>query len=148
MSHKKTAMRIWFLLWLLATAPAAAADLKAEMQALEQTRGAAIAADDEATLDRIYAPDFAGVTAGGAQVTRDDLFAIFKRAHEHGALAAESTILTAREIAGAVVVTGHLRLLAPGTKQVVSESFYIHVFRKDAGGWRMAAGAATPAAAP
>ncbi len=140
-------MRFWFFLWLLATAPAAAADLKAQMQALERTRGAAIAADDEAALGRIYAPDFAGVTANGAQVARGDLFAIFKRAHERGALAADSTILTAREIAGAVVVTGHLKLLAPDTKAVVSESYYMHVFRKDADGWHMVAGAATPVAA-
>ncbi len=103
MSHKETALRIWFFLWLLATVPAAATDLKAEMQALEQARGTALAAD--------------------------------------------STILTAREIAGAVVVTGHLKLLAPDTKAVVSESFYLHVFRKDAESWRMVAGAATPVAA-
>ncbi len=139
-------MRIWLFLFLLIALPAFAADLKAEMQALERSRGAAIAADDEAALARIYAPDFSGVTAAGATVTRDDLFAIFRRAHEHGALQADSTILTAREIGGAVVVTGHLRLLAPDTKAAVSESFYMHVFRKDADGWRMVAGAATPAA--
>ncbi|HWA92559.1 MAG TPA: nuclear transport factor 2 family protein [Rhizomicrobium sp.] len=141
-------MRILFFVALIATAPAAAADLKAEMRQLEHARGAAIAADDETALSKLYAPDFSGIAASGVLVTRDDLFGVFRRAHAQStALTADSTILDARDLGGgAVVVTGRLKLRAPDTKALVSESLYMHIFRKDAAGWHMVTGASTPVA--
>lgn len=141
-------MRILFFLCLLIAPPAAAADLKTEMQQLESARNAAIAADDEAVLAEIYAPDFSGIAAGGATVDHDTLFAAFKRAHERGRLIADSEILSARLEGATAIITGHLKLSAPHTNALVSESFYLHVFRKDGGRWRMIAGCATPVAKP
>lgn len=143
-------MRIWkaaTLAGLLMPSAALADDaLMAEMQALERTRNAAIAADDEAALANIYAEDFEGITASGAQMNRGDMFAMFARNHQRGGLIAESMIDSARRIGTDVaVVSGRLKLFTPGNKrELVSDSRFLHVFRKDGSTWHLVAGAGTP----
>lgn len=123
----------------------AAPSLQAEMQALEGQRNAAIRAGDTATLERLYAPDFQGIAAGGARVDRSALLAIFAR-NAGGDFAAESEILSAREEGGLVIVEGRLRLTSGDRARLISESLYLHIFRRSGNGWEMIAGAATPTA--
>jgi hypothetical protein len=54
---------------LLLLAAMATPALQSEMQAVEAGRNAAIRAGDMAALERLYAPDFRGIAAGGAAST-------------------------------------------------------------------------------
>ena len=114
-------------------------DMLADMRALEAARGAAIRADDETALSRIYAADFTGVTASGAQVTRDQLFAVFARTHGNAALFEGSTseVLSARREGDVVVVVGRLHFGG-------ADSMYTHVFRWRGDHWELFAAAASP----
>ena len=129
----------------VAAAPETA--LQAEMQAVEARRNAAIHAGDLVALEQLYAPDFHGIAAGGARVDRETLLGIFRR-NAGGDFIAESEISSAREAAGLVLVEGRLRLWSRDRRRLLSESLYLHVFRRNGGQWEMIAGAATPLAPP
>ena len=118
--------------------------LRTEMQRLESARNAAIKAGDRTVLERIYAPDFRGITAGGEQIDRRNLLLIFE-ANKGKNHIVESEILVARQIGGVVVVEGRLRLFTSDGRVKFSETLYMHVFRRRAGRWEMIAGSATPA---
>jgi ketosteroid isomerase-like protein len=133
------------LVMLALTLGLAAASLQAEMQALEAGRNAAIRAGDAAALERLYARDFQGIAASGARVDRAALLAILAR-NAGGDVVAESEVLSAREAGGLVLVEGRLRLMSGDRARLLSESLYLHVFRRAGGRWQMVAGAATPAA--
>ena len=128
---------------LLLLAAMAAPSLQAEMQALEASRNAAIRTGDMAALERLYAPDFHGIAAGGARVDRATLLAVFRR-NAGGGFTAESEILSARQEGALVIAEGRLRLFSTPDRRLLSDSFYMHIFRRHAGGWQMIAGAATP----
>lgn len=128
---------------LLLLAAMAAPALQAEMQAVEAGRNAAIRTGDMASLERLYAPDFHGIAAGGARVDRSALLAIFRR-NAGGAFTAESEILSARREGHLVIAEGRLRLYAAPGHHLIGDSFYMHIFRRRAGRWEMIAGAATP----
>jgi ketosteroid isomerase-like protein len=132
------------ILFLLAAM--AAPSLQAEMQAVEAGRNAAIHTGDMAALERLYAPDFRGIAAGGARVDRATLFAVFRR-NAGGAFTAESEILNARRAGNLVIAEGRLRLWSTPDRRLLSDSYYLHIFRRRAGRWQMIAGAATPIAA-
>lgn len=129
---------------LLLTA-AAADPLIAEMQRVETRRNVAIKTGDMATLEKLYAPTFHGISGGGVRVDRDTLLNVFKR-NAGGNFVAESTILAARRINGLVFAEGRLKLLTGDRKRVISESHYLHVYRRRAGRWEMIEGAAVPIA--
>ena len=128
-------------------APPPASTLQAEMQRLEWARNAAIKSGDMAALELIYAPDFHGIAANGNRVDRPALLAIFRR-NAGGDFVAESQILNARRIGALVTVEGRLRLYAGGDKRLISDSLYLHLFRRRSGRWQMVAGSATPVAPP
>ena len=129
---------------ILAAAAAAQPDpLLAEMQRLEQARGAAIKSGDLGTLRRLYAPSFHGIAAGGARVDRETLFAVFKRNAGSDSVV-ESTILSARRENGLVLAEGRLRIYSADRKSLISDSFYLHIYRRRGGHWEMIEGAATP----
>ena len=128
---------------LLLLAAMAAPSLQAEMQSVEAGRNAAIRTGDMAALERLYAPDFHGIAAGGARVDRATLLTIFRR-NAGGAFVAESEILSARREGNLVIAEGRLRLLSTPDHRLLSDSFYMHIFRRHAGRWQMIAGAATP----
>jgi hypothetical protein len=128
---------------LILLAAMAAPSLQAEMQAVEAGRNAAIRSGDEVALERLYAPDFHGIAAGGARVDRPTLLAVFRR-NAGGAFTAESEILSARREGGVVIAEGRLRLFSTPDHRLLSDSFYMHIFRRHAGRWQMIAGAATP----
>jgi hypothetical protein len=121
----------------------AAPSLQAEMQAVEAGRNAAIRAGDMAALERLYAPDFHGIAAGGARVDRATLLGVFRR-NAGGAFVAESEILSARREGNLVIAEGRLRLFSTSDHRLLSDSFYMHIFRDRTGHWEMIAGAATP----
>ena len=106
---------------------------------MEAARNAAIRAVDLPALERIYARDFSGLTATGARVTREDLFAVFQRARgSFGTVT--SDVQTARmEGEDVAIVTGVLRIDA-------NASQYMHVFRWTGDHWEMIAGVASPSA--
>ena len=128
---------------LMLLAAIAAPSLQAEMQAVEAGRNAAIRAGDLATLERLYAPDFHGIAAGGARVDRATLFAVFRR-NAGAAFTAESEILNARREGNVIIAEGRLRLYSTPDHRLLSDSYYMHIFRRHAGGWQLIAGAATP----
>ncbi|HYD13587.1 MAG TPA: nuclear transport factor 2 family protein [Allosphingosinicella sp.] len=132
---------------LLLLAAMAAPSLQAEMQAVEAGRNAAISSGDMAALERLYAPDFHGIAGGGVRVDRATLFAVFRR-NASGAFVAESEILSARREGNLVIAEGRLRLYATRDRRLVSDSFYLHIFRRRAGRWQMIAGSATPVQPP
>ena len=134
--------------WLLMAAEPAAADpLITEMQQVEWRRNAAIKAGDLPALEKLYAADFTGIAGNGAVVDRPTLFAVFKR-NAGGGVTADSRILSARKIAkGLVAVHGRLRL-ATAAGETVSDSHYLHVFRRNGNHWEMIEGAAVPIAEP
>ena len=123
----------------------AAPSLQAEMQAVEASRNAAIRTGDIAALERLYAPDFQGIAAGGARVDRAALLAIFAR-NAGGDFVATSEVLSAREAGGLVIVEGRLRLTSGDRTRLLSDSLYLHIFRRAGHRWEMIAGAATPTA--
>ena len=131
----------------LAAAAAQPSPLVAEMQRLENSRSAAIKAGDVAALEKIYEPDFRGIAGNGRQVDRPALFAVFKRS-AGGDFVAESTVLSARREGPLVLVEGRLKLLSGDRSRTLSESLYLHVFRRRGARWAMIGGAATPIQQP
>jgi ketosteroid isomerase-like protein len=131
--------------WLLLAAAAitGADPLVAEMQRIEESRNAAIKAGDMEKLGELYAPDFQGISSGGARVDRETLLNLFKR-NAGGDFVAESTILSARQVGDLVLVEGRLKLHTADRSRLISDSFYLHVMRRRGDGWEMIEGAATP----
>ncbi len=131
--------------WLLLAAAAIAAPdpLVADMQRVEESRNAAIKAGDMEALRELYPADFQGIASGGVRVDRDTLLAVFQR-NAGGDFVAESTILSAREVEGLVLVEGRLKLFTADRSRLISDSFYLHVLRRRSGHWEMIEGAATP----
>lgn len=129
-----------FIIFLAALA---APSLQAEMQVVEAGRNAAIRTGDMTALEQLYAPDFHGIAAGGARVDRATLLAVFRR-NAGGVFVAESEILSARREGNLVIAEGRLRLFSTPDHRLLSDSFYMHIFRHRAGRWQMIAGAATP----
>ena len=131
--------------WLLLAAAAIAVPdpLVAEMQRVEESRNAAIKTGDMEALRALYAEGFQGIASGGARVDRETLLAVFQR-NAGGDFVAESTILSAREIEGLVLVEGRLKLFTADRSRLISDSSFLHVLRRDGDGWQMVGGAATP----
>lgn len=121
--------------------------LVAEMQQVESARNAAIRTGDRAALERLYAADFQGIAGSGARVDRTTLFQVFQR-NASGDFFAESTILSAREANGLVLAEGRLRLWSGDRHRLLSDSYYLHVFRRNGDHWEMLSGAAVPITAP
>ena len=114
-----------------------------EMQRVEASRNAAIKAGDMDALRELYAPSFHGIAASGARVDRDALLNVFKR-NAGGDFVADSTILSATQVNGLVFAEGRLKLMTIDRKRLISDSVYLHVYRRSAGHWEMIEGASTP----
>ena len=141
-------MAISAVLGLLGMAALQAAEpLIAEMQRVEASRNAAIRNGDAAALERLYAADFRGISAGGRTVDRAELLAIL-HLNAHANNEVESVVTSAREIGGVVLVEGRLRITWPTRRERVYDSLYLHVFRRNGDHWEMVAGAASAAPRP
>lgn len=138
-------MMISIALLLMADNPLSVDPLVTEMQQVEWSRNAAIKAGDIPALERLYAPDFSGIAGNGTVVDRPTLLAVFKR-NAGGTVTADSKILSARRVGkGLVAVHGRLRLVNP-TGALLSDSHYLHIFRRNGQRWEMIEGAAVPIA--
>jgi len=115
--------------------PVPVGQVEAEIRALEIARRDAIQAGDRAALERIYAPDFRGVTSGGLQVGQQQAVGGLLRAT--GKAAAMDDI-EVRVFGSAAVATGRLRLADSG-----GTLRYIHVYAYREGMWRLVAGQST-----
>jgi hypothetical protein len=113
------------------------------MQRFEESRSIAIRAGDAEALRAIYDEGFQGIASGGARVDRETLLAVLQRS-AGGDFVAESTVLSAREVEGVVLVEGRLKLFTTDRSRLLSESFYFHVLRRAGDRWQMVGGAATP----
>lgn len=134
-------------LLMMAASPEPIDPLITDMQQVEWSRNAAIKAGDIAALESLYAPEFTGIAGNGTVVDRPTLLAVFKR-NAGGGVTADSKILSARRLAdGLVAVHGRLRLIT-AAGATVSDSHYLHIFRRKRGHWEMIEGAAVPIAQP
>lgn len=128
----------------LLLALAAPPTLQQQMQVVEARRNAAIWAGDAATLERLYAADFQGIAATGLRVDRAALLAMLRR-NAGGDFIADSRILSVREVNGLVIVEGQLKLWSTGGRALLSDTLYVHIFRRSADdGWELVEAAATP----
>ena len=108
---------------------------------------AAIRTGDMAALERLYAADFQGIAGNGRSVDRATLFAVFRR-NAGGDFVAEGEILSAREISGLIFAEGRLRLWSGDRSRLLSDSLYLHIFRRNGDRWEMVSGSATPIQPP
>lgn len=115
------------------------------MQALETARNAAIRDHDRAALTYLYAADFRGVTSAGAFVDRDAILKLFLSRDASGTTVT-SKILSCRPLDGVLEVVGQLTLKAKDSGEVVSDGYYLHLFRYADGHWQLTGGMSTPAA--
>ena len=121
--------------------------LLVEMQRVEASRNAAIKAGDFTTLGKIYAPSFHGIAASGEWVDRETLFGVFKR-NVGGDFVAESVVSSAKTVGGVVFAEGRLKLYTGDHRQLISDSVYLHIYRRRAGNWEMVEGASAPVRPP
>ena len=121
--------------------------LLVEMQRVEASRNAAIKAGDFTTLGKIYAPSFHGIAASGEWVDRETLFGVFKR-NVGGDFVAESVVSSAKTVGGVVFAEGRLKLYSGDHRQLISDSVYLHIYRRRAGNWEMVEGASAPVRPP
>jgi hypothetical protein len=137
------------VLFLLAAQASSAAPqpLLVEMQRVEAGRNAAIKAGDFTALGKLYAPSFHGIAASGDWVDRETLFGVFKR-NAGGDFVAESVISGARRVGDVVFAEGRLKLYTGDHSQLISDSVYLHIYRRRAGHWEMVEGASAPVRQP
>jgi ketosteroid isomerase-like protein len=116
---------------------------------LEQARSAAIAQRDTATLRRIYADDFRGVTAAGFAVDRARLLGVFTGDES-------PFVFTIDEIrvqplgghGGAAVYTARLITKKRDTGEAVTESRFTHAYEWRDGRWQIVAAQGTTITRP
>ena len=111
-----------------------------EVLRIEQQRSAAIARKDVATLRRIYASDFRGVTATGAEVDRESLLAVFAR--DDGSTRFTIDSISVRLFPGIAVSTERLTTM-DNAGAVLGRAWLMHVYHRRAGRWQMVAGQGT-----
>ncbi len=115
------------------------------MQMLELQRNAAIHDKDLDALRRIYASDFRGITSGGAFMDRDAILKLFA-GNDPAKTTVASQILSCRPLGDVLEVIGRLTLRSKDTGEVVSDAYYLHLFRYRDGRWQLTGGMSTPVA--
>ena len=114
---------------------------------LEQARSAAIAAHDTATLRRIYAEEFRGVTGIGYPVDFARLLDVFSRDDP-------STVFTIDEIAvrtlaeDVAMLTARLTTRRRDNGEVLAQSRFLHVYVLRDGRWQIVAAQGTAVRPP
>lgn len=117
------------------------ADTQSELRALEETRLAAIKSQDFDALKRIYVADFTAVAADGQFITRDQLFAVFKKSS--GSLSFDTDQVRIVSSGNTAVFFGRLIAKMSDGKTAFTSRFS-HVFVKRNGAWVCIAGQSTP----
>lgn len=135
----RTVLAAAFALAVL-SAPALADAEGDALIALERQRSAAIAAHDEALLNKLYSDDFRGVTATGFQVDKATLMQVFRRDPPNLKFTLDQ--LETRIVGDTALLWG--RLTARNAEgEVLSQSRYIHVYVRRGGNWLLIAGQGT-----
>jgi ketosteroid isomerase-like protein len=129
------------LIALLALPGIAAADTASELRELEESRRAAIQAQDFSVLEKIYAPTFVAVAANGQVIDRATLFGVFRR-NDPTLRFSTDEIRIVDEGDTAIFIGRLTGRTAEG--KVAFASRFSHVFVRRNGGWICVAGQATP----
>ncbi|HVS00688.1 MAG TPA: nuclear transport factor 2 family protein [Thermoanaerobaculia bacterium] len=133
------------LLWMALTASLVRADgvAEREIRALEAARTEAIHAGDMATLERLYADDFRGVTSAGQVVDKTRILEVLKSTDR--SLTAEIDDLDVRIFDRTALATGLIRLTAVSEKgKALINSFrYTHIYVQREDRWQFIAGQST-----
>jgi ketosteroid isomerase-like protein len=129
------------LMALLALPGIAAADTASQLRALEESRRAAIQAQDFSVLEKIYAPTFVAVAGNGQVIDRATLFSVFKR-NDPTLKFSTDEIRIVDEGDTAVFIGRLTGRTAEG--KVAFASRFSHVFVRRNGGWICVAGQSTP----
>ena len=114
------------------------------MQMLELQRNAAIHDKDMDALRRIYSADFRGITSGGAFVDREAILKLFA-GNDPSKVTVSSQILSCRPLGTVLEVIGRLTLRDKDSDTLVSDAYYLHLFRYADGRWQLTGGMSTPA---
>jgi ketosteroid isomerase-like protein len=121
--------------------PASAANVAAELRAVEEVRREAIKRQDFDTLSRIYAPGFVAIAGNGDVIDRARLFDAFRRTDP--ALTFQTDEIHVLEQAGFAVFYG--RLTARNRAgAVVFAARFSHTFVRKDGQWLCVYGQSTP----
>jgi ketosteroid isomerase-like protein len=110
-----------------------------ELKGLEQARGQAIRTGDLATLRRIYADDFQGVTTTGVLVDKEKLMSVFRSVDPR--VAYTNGDIRVQVIGQVALVSGLVTGRAGG--EVVSAFRYLHVYIQREGRWQLSTGQST-----
>jgi hypothetical protein len=130
------------LAWALqAAAPNVSCGKAPDLVLVEQARSAAIAAHDAALLDKLYAPEFKGVTTIGVEVDKASLLQVFGQSD--GSIGFAIDALESLPL-GSETAVSRGRLTASRDGKVIGQSRFLHVWRRFGCDWRIVTGAATP----
>lgn len=110
---------------------------KREVLELEHARNEAIRSGDRATLSRIYAEDFVGVTPTGSIVDKES--ALYVLASVDQRLSSTVEDLRVRFFCDTALVTGEMKLTGEG-RDAPSTIWYTHVYVQQKGRWVLVAG--------
>lgn len=112
-----------------------------QLRRLEEQRREAIRGQDFATLSRIYAAEFVGVTGGGQLVSRDQLFRVFAQADPKLRFATDEVRIVVH--GDTAVFFGRLVGSSESGTQLFASRFS-HVFVRQGETWVCVAGQSTP----
>lgn len=127
----------------------AAQPTEATIRALEQAQARAAVAQDKATLERIFAPDYMMANPPGALVTRADLLELLGGATAPYLSAVYETQMV-RDL-GDVVLTSGVETVVPNTgggARVTQQRRVTQVWKRAGGGWQLTFRHASLVAAP
>lgn len=113
-----------------------------ELLRFEQTRSAAIARHDTATLRRMYAPEFRGVTATGFEVTVERLLGVFAQDDPTTVFAIDEIRVNQLSAVDAAIFSGRLTTRRR-SGELVAQSRFLHVYERRGGRWIIVAAQGT-----
>ena len=111
-----------------------------ELRQIEETRREAIRKGDFKTLDAIYADDFSGIVGNGQIISKQQLFAVFRRNNPEIVFTTDE--ISVRVFKKTAIFTGRLTGKTAGGK-TDSASRFTHFFVKRAGRWQCVYGQST-----
>jgi ketosteroid isomerase-like protein len=119
---------------------AKSAKVEQKLRQIEETRREAIRIGDFKTLDDIYADDFSGIVGNGQIITKEQLFAVFKRNNSEIVFTTDE--ISVRVYKKTAIFSGRLMGKTPDGK-IVSASRFTHFFVKRGRRWQCVYGQST-----
>lgn len=109
-----------------------------EVLELEHARNEAIRTGDRATLSRIYAEDFVGVTTAGSIVDKESVLRVLASVDQRLSSTVED--LRLRFFCDTALVTGRMVMRPNEGREAFSTIWYTHVYVQQKGRWVLVAG--------